>query len=192
MKMAKGFVVRNNLTKETLLMIASVGAATLVTAVAPGLFVAFSEIYFKDRNKKVVYERARKLRELEKKKLVSFKELRNGEVRIKLTHRGKILVRQYNLENIRLNKPKKWDGKWHILMYDIPSTKRKESDAFRYKVKQLGLYQLQKSVWVAPYDFMPEIEFIATIFEIDINKHIFHLVAKEIPKEREIREVFGV
>ncbi|MEK7137983.1 MAG: hypothetical protein AAB787_00595 [Patescibacteria group bacterium] len=190
--MAKGFVVRNNLTKETLLMIASVGAATLVTAVAPGLFVAFSEIYFKDRNKKVVYERARKLRELEKKKLVSFKELRNGEVRIKLTHRGKILVRQYNLENIRLNKPKKWDGKWHILMYDIPSTKRKESDAFRYKVKQLGLYQLQKSVWVAPYDFMPEIEFIATIFEIDINKHIFHLVAKEIPKEREIREVFGV
>lgn len=190
--MAKGFLVRDNLTKDTLLVIASVGAATLVAAVAPNVFVALARLYFKDKARKAVYERARKLKELERKKLISFRELKNGEVRIELTYRGKILVRQYNLDNIRFNRPQKWDGKWHILMYDIPSSKRKASDAFRHKIRQLGLFQLQKSVWVFPHDFMPEVEFIATIFEIDINKHIFHVVTKEIPKEKEAREVFGV
>jgi len=189
--MARGFVVRNNLTKDTLLVISSVGAATLVAAIAPNVFVTLARMYFKDKARKAVYERARKLKELERKKLISFGELKNGEVRIELTYRGKILVRQYNLDSIKLKKPQRWDGKWHILMYDIPSSKRKASDAFRHKIKQLGLFQLQKSVWVFPYDFMSEVEFIATIFEIDINKHIFHVVAKEIPREGEIREAFG-
>jgi len=188
--MARGFLLRENLTKDTLLAIAVVGVVALTVVVSPNLFATAAKAYFKDKSKKDIYARARKLKELEMKKLISFRELRNGEVRIELTHLGEVLVRQYNLDNIQMKRPHKWDGKWHILMYDIPSFKRNASDAFRQKIKQMGLFQLQKSVWVSPYDFMPEIEFLATIFEIDINRHIFHIITKEVPRDKEIREFF--
>ena len=34
---------------------------------------------------------------------------------------------------------------------------RKASNAFRRKIKGLGLYRLQKSIWVSPYDCISEL-----------------------------------
>ena len=130
------------------------------------------------------------MRELEKRKLISINELGDGQIRIELSHQGKQLIRVYDLEKIRLKKSAHWDGLWHVVIYDIPSSKRKASDAFRSKIKMLGLYPLQKSVWVSPCDCLPELEFIAAIFEVDIDKHLFYFRTKEIPKEKELKKFF--
>ncbi len=190
--MAKGFWDNKNLTKDTLLIIATAGVITMIAVISPVAFVNLARTYFHDKSRKAVYARARKIRELQRKKLISFKELGDGRVEIKLAHKGKILVREYDLENLKFKKPKKWDGRWHVYSYDIPSSKKKASDAFRYKIKQIGLFKIQKSVWVFPYDCMSEIEFLTSVFEIDINSNIFHIITKEIPREQEARKFFGV
>lgn len=124
--------------------------------------------------------------------MIGFKELGNGSVRIELTHQGKKLIRIYNLENIKIKTPKHWDGQWRILIYDIPARQKKASNAFREKVKQLGLYPIQKSVWGSPYECLPEIEFLATVFDIDIDRCICYFHAKNIPREKEITKFFGL
>ncbi|OGE44351.1 hypothetical protein A3B45_03670 [Candidatus Daviesbacteria bacterium RIFCSPLOWO2_01_FULL_39_12] len=41
-----------------------------------------------------------------------------------------------------------WDGKWRIVIWDIPEKRRVARDLLRYKLKWLGFKQLQKSVWI--------------------------------------------
>lgn len=178
--------------KDTILKIAAGGAFILVAATSPYFLTRFAQNYFKEKNRKAAYARARRLKELEKKKIISFKELGNGKIRVELTHKGKLLAREYNLENMKINKPKTWDKKWRIIMYDIPDYNKKARDAFRFKIKQLGLYPIQKSVWVSPYDCMPEIEFLCAVFDIDPNSHVYQFTTAEIPKEREIKKWFNL
>lgn len=41
-----------------------------------------------------------------------------------------------------------WDGKWRVVVWDIPEKRRAARDLLRYKLKWLGFKQLQKSVWI--------------------------------------------
>jgi len=190
--MPRGYLRKNNFTKDTLLRIAEVGVVTLAASTSPFVLHALVRAYFKDRSRKIARARAKKLRELEQHKLISFKELDNGAVRIELTHQGKNLIRTYNLEEMKLNIPKQWDGEWRILIYDIPTPQKKASNAFREKLKQLGLFAIQRSVWVSPYECLSEIEFLATVFDIDIDRCICYFHARNIPRENDIKKFFGL
>ena len=43
----------------------------------------------------------------------------------------------------------KWDGKWRLVIWDIPEKRRAARDLLRYKLKQLGFKQWQQSVWAS-------------------------------------------
>lgn len=43
----------------------------------------------------------------------------------------------------------KWDGKWRLVIWDIPEKRRSTRDLLRHKLKQLGFQCLQKSVWMS-------------------------------------------
>ncbi len=43
----------------------------------------------------------------------------------------------------------KWDGKWRIIMWDIPEKRRKARDLLRHQLKQLGFIRFQNSIWVS-------------------------------------------
>jgi CRISPR-associated endonuclease Cas2 len=52
-------------------------------------------------------------------------------------------------------RPRK-DGKWQMVLFDIPESKRKNRDYFRNGLQYLGYKMLQKSIWVCQYDVMKE------------------------------------
>jgi len=190
--MPRGFKLSKNLTRDTLLKIAAVGIITVAAATSPFVLRAIVKSYFKEKSKEMARKRARKLAELRRRKLIEFKEMADGSLRITLSYLGKKAVRHYKLDEMKLKIPQKWDRQWRIIMYDIPSRQRKASDAFRKKIKEIGLYQLQKSVWVSPYDCLAELEFLCTVFEIDIDKNIYYFRTAEIPKEKDVREFFNL
>lgn len=41
-----------------------------------------------------------------------------------------------------------WDGKWRVVIFDIPEEKRRIRDLFRRKLKRWGFKNWQQSVWV--------------------------------------------
>src|SRR3989338_11713487 len=149
--MARGYMTKKkSLTADTLQQVALGGVAVLVAASSPFLMHQIAKYYFKEKTKEALRRRARRLQELKRKKLLAFEELPNGMVRIKLTQNGTMLVREYNLDRLMLQRPGKWDGTWRLVIYDIPRPHKRARDAFRMKIKQMGLYPLQKSVWVSP------------------------------------------
>jgi len=188
--MPRGLKRKTNLTKDTLLKMAAIGLITIAAATSPFVFQAIVKFYFKEKSKEIARKRARKLSELRRRKLIEFKEMADGSLKITLSHLGKKIVRQYKLDEIKLKSSKKWDGDWRIIMYDIPHYQRKASDALRRKIKEMGLYQLQKSVWVSPYDCIEELEFLCSVFDINLEKHVYYFKTPSIPKEKEVKNFF--
>ncbi len=44
-----------------------------------------------------------------------------------------------------------WDGKWRLLVFDIPEKHRCERRLLRFELYTSGFRRLQKSVWLTPY-----------------------------------------
>lgn len=156
-----------------LLLAAAGGGIVIAGAAVPGLLRLAQGLprWSSGTNRKAPFSRKRlndSLVYLKKKKLVEIKE-RNGQTVIRLTSGGKERVVKYSIDAISLIPPKQWDGKWRVIMFDIPVTIKNHHyarDAFRRKIKTLGFYQIQKSAWVHPYDCESELLFIAETFGV--------------------------
>jgi len=69
---------------------------------------------------------------------------------VELTKKGKLKV---FLEKIHLDirDLQKWDGKWRLVIWDIPESSRRQRNQIRYFLKKLGFFRLQQSVFITPY-----------------------------------------
>lgn len=103
---------------------------------------------------------------LKRKKMIEFISSKNGQQIIKITKRGESYLRTFAIETIEIQKANKWDGEWQVVIFDFPVRFKKSRNAFRYKLKQLGFIQIQKSVWVHPYKCEDEILFIADFWGV--------------------------
>ena len=84
---------------------------------------------------------------------------------ILLTPRGREKILKVKIE--LKNKRKRKDGKWIMLMYDIPERRKKERFLLRAILKNLGYQQFQKSIWVCPYDVLEESKEATRIYFLD-------------------------
>ena len=163
--------------------------------------LAFGYSYTPRRRWKVMKEIAQswrdidreKLREeiknLYKSKLVTKKENPDGTITIILTDRGKLRALTYKFENMKIEK-RDWDGKWRFVVFDVPERIRQGRDALREKLKQLGFYELQKSVFVFPYDCKNEIDFLIEFFEL--RKYVRSGVMELIDNDLHLRQIFSL
>ena len=101
------------------------------------------------------------------------------DIKIFITEKGKTWMKKYKIANLEITKPKKWDGKFRIIAFDIPNIQRIKRNAFRAKLKELGFYSTQKSVWLHPYDCQEEIKILMNFFGLT-NKQIQIFVAEKI------------
>lgn len=59
-----------------------------------------------------------------------------------------------------------WDGKWRVVMFDIPQEFNRARDRLRSKLKVLGFHMVQKSVFVLPYPCQEELAAYCKKFKI--------------------------
>jgi DNA-binding transcriptional regulator PaaX len=89
-------------------------------------------------------------------------------------------------------KMKKWDGKWRIIIFDIPEMSRRDRDFLRRELKWIGFIELQKSVWIFPYDMEREILALLKLWRLGFGGDIRFLVAEKITEERELKKQFNL
>lgn len=159
-----------------LLVAATFGAILSVGVAAPGLFMAFRGMDF-SRRPKITSEGFKRLRkalyELKRQKYIEFVEEKEGEEFYRITEKGKMKLRKFSFDNLGVPKPKNWDGKWRLIVFDIPHSKKQARDALREKLIDLDCYQLQKSVWVHPFPCQEEIFYVANVFEVSNFIEVF-------------------
>src|SRR3989344_7076609 len=62
----------------------------------------------------------------------------NHQIYISLTEEGKKKAGRLQVDSLKINTPKKWDGKWRVVIFDISQSKLSKREAFRGKIKELG------------------------------------------------------
>lgn len=125
--------------------------------------------------------------ELYKTKTIEIKENSNGTYTLVLTKQGKLKSLTYYFREMKLKK-ENWDGKWRIVIFDIPEKMRQGRDALRDKLKNLGFYELQKSVFVFPYHCEEEIEFVIEFF--NLRRYVRFGVLDSIDNNFHLKKIF--
>ena len=130
------------------------------------------------------------IKRLNRKRLVELIE-KGDKLYIKITDNGKKLIRGFDYDNLQLPRSKKWDKKWRLIIFDIPNEKRKERLAFSKKLKDLGFYPLQESVFIYPYDCRDEIDFICKF--LSIGRYVNYCIVESLDKrEGDLRRIFDL
>ena len=109
---------------------------------------------------------------------------------IKLTKKGSELSARYELVDLEIEKPKKWDKKWRVIIFDVEEKKRRLRDLLRLNLDRLGFVKLQNSVWVFPYECEELIFLLKTKFFIDSD--VLYMEVNRIENEKWLKEVFGL
>jgi len=153
----------DKVTTKDVLKVIAVSGVVIGSFVIPALPIAAASAFkiWKNFNRRDV---GRILKRLEKQQMISVKE-NNGKIYIEIAEKGKRRLLEYDFENIEL-KSKKRDGKWRLIIFDIPEYKKSAREVFRRKLKQLDIIQLQKSVFASAFSCKNEIDFLCNFLEI--------------------------
>ena len=118
---------------------------------------------------------------LYKSKLLEARQNTDGTVTLALSEKGKTRALTYHTRYARIRSKGPWDGKWRIVLYDIPEDEREARDAFRDHLTELGLRKLQHSAGIHPFDCKSEVDFFVEL--LDIKKYVRFIVADSIDDE---------
>ena len=139
---------------------------------------------FKANDYRDRYRITRIMKKLKNKKLLDIYE-KEGEERIEITEKGKKRIVRYQIDELKLNRPKKWDGQWRIIMFDIPEKFKKGRDALAKKMKDMEIYPMQKSVYVCPFHCKDEIDFVSEVF--GVRKFVHYVIAGDLGESEELK-----
>jgi len=140
--------------------------------------------------KKIKKEDLRKgINNLYKTNSIKKKKNTDGSYTIVLTEKGKMRAITYDFLNMKIEH-KKWDGKWRIVVFDVPEKIRQGRNALRWKIKKLGFCELQKSVFVFPYECKDEIDFIVEFF--GLKGYTYYGTLESIDNDAYLRKSFDL
>lgn len=108
---------------------------------------------------------------------------------VKITDRGKKQILKFSINNFR-PKTGKWDGKWRMVFFDIPTLQNSKRNQLRRYLQMLGMKRMQESVWVSPFDVLSEVKYIREVLEIPHNVKLAEI--NYLENSAELREIFAV
>lgn len=131
------------------------------------------------------------LRRVERRGLVTVTRPRFAPIRVRITEKGYRLLAKRKLEGMAAVHPKRWDGKWRMLMFDVPEKRHRDRDLLRKMIRTLGFYRLQASVWVYPYACQDMVELIRGAYAFE-RVHVLYIVAEHVEDDAHLRRHFDV
>lgn len=106
------------------------------------------------------YRQRKEIERLEREGLVR-RNRHGSETVLQITRRGRDALDSARRRTARdMQRAAVWDGKWRMVTYDFPEKNRNVRNAVRYLLKKHGFFQVQKNIWMYPYDQKETIEFL--------------------------------
>jgi DNA-binding transcriptional regulator PaaX len=125
-----------------------------------------------------------------RKRLVTSGLLKYKNGNLQLTKSGEAKLRELEMSDFKIKIPKRWDGKWRVLIFDISERRRGIRDKVRRTLVSIGSVHLQDSVWVYPYDC----EDLVTLLKADfkIGRDLLYMIVDSIENDKCLRESFDL
>ncbi|MEK7092944.1 MAG: CRISPR-associated endonuclease Cas2 [Patescibacteria group bacterium] len=185
---AARFKRRKGYVQKALLATVELTGLLLLTAAAPNMLRLLGK--FDRYNPKFDYQTRSVASRLAAKGHLQFVK-KSGKTYLELTPLGK---RRLELERqksaLEKRAKKRWDGRWRMIVFDIPEKHRRTRNQLRNMLRDVGFTQLQASVWVYPYDC----EEIATLLkaELRVGANVLYVVVEHIEYDTRLRHHFGL
>lgn len=127
---------------------------------------------------------------LAREKLVEEKTLADGSFKLVLTPEGRKQAGILNIlgDTISFKKPARWNGRWCIVMFDIPEKERLFRDILRSHLYRLEFYKLQQSVFVSPHPYEKAILDLVAVYAAE--PHVRVITATKIDNEVKLKKHF--
>lgn len=173
-------------SKEILSLLAG-GVLISAVLLMPGIGNVFASTAWSGKG----YKRKRlkqTLNRFRKQKFVEVVENEAGRGFLRITKEGMKKALSFKLDEINVKKQKRWDKKWRIVIFDISDKRKALRDEFRVRLKQMGFYPLQRSVYVHAYPCFDQVEFLRHIFGVDIE--VTYIEATKVEGQDDLREFF--
>lgn len=136
------------------------------------------------------YNFNRSLRSLCQQKLLEETRQSDGTIVLRLTEQGKQQAHYTNLfgSKIKIKRPKKWDGLWRLILFDIPEKKRNFRDILRDHLKKIGFRELQKSAFIFPFPCEKEISHLTELY--GATQFVRIVTVQNIDNTKELKQYF--
>ncbi|HYF97713.1 MAG TPA: hypothetical protein VD770_01890 [Coxiellaceae bacterium] len=174
------------ITKDVLCILGAIGLVAIAVAAPNAVRLLSHHNSFKRFDKKKLSKSVNYLRQRDY--VTIYQE--DGKTVIKLTKNGEDKLLKYKLDLLSVPKPKGWDKKWWMVIFDIPESHKSNRRVFVDKLKEMGFAMMQKSVWVYPYRCEDEIDFLKEIYEI--RKFVRVVKADYVDIEQDLKEKFAL
>ncbi|MDP2933096.1 MAG: CRISPR-associated endonuclease Cas2, partial [bacterium] len=162
------YIKRHSLTGQILKGLAAAGLLMIAASNPYSILYLIKGFKGRNENEKERWRKFyRSLNYLDKRGYVKLTEKGDGNLEARLTRLGRTSVERINFDELELPKPGKWDGKWRLVIFDIPNRQHKNRLAFAHKLKELGFIMVQKSVWAYPFECHKEVAFVRRFYEVD-------------------------
>ena len=185
-KELKRRVKRQNIQKAILYGVAATGLLS-VAVLAPNALQALKFFGIEPKNKWQKYNINHSIKRLKDNGLICFEKTDKGTF-ARLTHKGEEKLRKFRILGYKFEKPRKWDKKWRMLIFDIKETRKGIRDKIRFTLKRIGFLRLQDSVWVYPYDCEDFVNLMKADFKI--GKDLLYLIVDTIEGDTKIKNYF--
>ena len=174
---------RANVQKIVLTSVAAAGVLS-VALVAPNVLGAMAKLgLLPSARQNEIIKRSRT--RLVKRGLLVYQDNK-----LRLTPKGEAVLRMLELHEFRLKRPKRWDGKWRVLVFDIPEKRKKTREQVRKTLLVIGFIRLQDSVWIYPYDC----EDLLTLLKADfkVGKDMLYMVVDQLEYDAPLKTRFNL
>ena len=114
--------------------------------------------------------------------------------RYRLSEEGSVrlhtLLGKAHANGVRSTKPKKWDGKWRVVVFDVKETRRPVRDELRRTLQETGFIKLQDSVWVYPYRCDEVVMLLK--FHLTLGRDLVYMIVDAIEGDDVLRTHFAL
>ncbi len=84
-----------------------------------------------------------------------------------------------------------WDGKWRMIILDLPESRKSERESLRYLLKKAGFSILKNSVWISPFPFEQFFSNIKKDLGLTTEMIIVTTDTIDIETDKELLKIFG-
>ncbi len=181
-------IKRKNIKKAILSTIAVAGLLS-VALVAPNALQVLKLFNISPEDKWKKYNTSRSLRKLIENGFISWVK-KDGRSFITLTPKGKEELKKIEFNDYQFKKPKKWDGKWRVLIFDIKEERKMIRDKVRNTLVRVGFMRLQDSVWVYPYDCEDFVNLMKADFKVGWD--LLYLIVDSLEGDKRLKSYFEI
>jgi len=114
--------------------------------------------------------------------------LKKHGVRYAVSDKGGRLLSGEAIWNLQIPRPRRWDGWWHLIMFDIPQAESTARKALNSALLRMGIAQYQQSVLIYPYPIKDTLLEVCRFYKV--TRYVSFISARDVDGSAALKRFF--